>query len=246
MDTYSYTYDNLGNITIVNRNSDSPIYYTYDAQNQLIEVNDGTFRSEYTYDTYGNILSFGYYDANTDDEIFIDSYTYGDAQWLDRLTKFNGVNITYDAIGNPLSYYNGSSYTFTWDGRELATAVKGSTSVSYKYGADGLRIRKTVGNTVYNYYYADGLLIRQTWGTNYMDFLYDESGSAYSFIYNGTQYYYVKNLQGDVMRIVDATGSVVANYSYDAWGKVTNSGTIIGLYNPIRYRGYYYDTETRL
>jgi RHS repeat-associated protein len=77
-----------------------------------------------------------------------------------------------------------------------------------------------------------------------MDFLYDESGSAYSFIYNGTQYYYVKNLQGDVMRIVDTSGTVVANYFYDAWGKVTNSGTIIGLYNPIRYRGYYYDTDT--
>jgi len=107
-----------------------------------------------------------------------------------------------------------------------------------------LRTQKTVGSTVYDYYYIDGLLVRQTWGTNYMDFLYDESGSAYSFIYNGTQYYYVKNLQGDVMRIVDATGAVVANYTYDAWGKVTNSGNIIGLYNPIRYRGYYYDTET--
>jgi len=126
----------------------------------------------------------------------------------------------------------------------LATAVKSSTSVSYKYGADGLRTQKTVGSTVYNYYYADGLLIRQTWGTSYMDFLYDESGSAYSFIYNGTQYYYVKNLQGDVMRIVNTSGTVVANYFYDAWGKVTNSGNIIGLYNPIRYRGYYYDTDT--
>ena len=76
-----------------------------------------------------------------------------------------------------------------------------------------------------------------------MDFLYDESGSAYSFIYNGTQYYYVKNLQGDVMRIVDATGAVVANYTYDAWGKVTSSGSI-GQINPIRYRGYYYDIDT--
>ena len=57
-----------------------------------------------------------------------------------------------------------------------------------------------------------------------MDFLYDESGSAYSFIYNGTQYYYIKKLQGDVMRIVDISGTVVANYTYDAWGKVTNSG----------------------
>ena len=68
-----------------------------------------------------------------------------------------------------MSYYNGSNYTFTWNGRELATATKGSTSLSYKYGADGLRTQKTVGSTVYNYYYADGLLIRQTWGSNYKD-----------------------------------------------------------------------------
>ena len=77
-----------------------------------------------------------------------------------------------------------------------------------------------------------------------MDFLYDESGSAYSFIYNGTQYYYVKNLQGDVTRIINTSGAVVATYTYDAWGKVTGSGNIVGQYNPIRYRGYYYDTDT--
>ena len=73
---------------------------------------------------------------------------------------------------------------FTWNGRELATATKGSTSVSYKYGTDGLRIEKKVGDTTYNYYYADGLLVRQTWGGNYMDFLYDEKGSVYSIVYN--------------------------------------------------------------
>ena len=121
----------------------------------------------------------------------------------------------------------------------LQKAVKGGVTTTYKYGADGLRTQKKVGSTTYNYYYADGLLVRQTWGSNYMDFLYDESGSPYSFIYNGTQYYYVKNLQGDVMLIVNTSGTVVANHFYDAWGKVTNSGNIIGLYNPIRYRGYY-------
>ena len=124
------------------------------------------------------------------------------------------------------------------------TAVKGGVTTTYKYGADGLRTQKKVGSTTYNYYYADGLLIRQTWGTNYMDFLYDESGNAYSFVYNGTQYYYVRNLQGDVVKILNTSGSVVASYSYDAWGKVTNSGNVVGQYNPIRYRGYYYDTDT--
>ena len=123
---------------------------------------EGDVRYEYAYDTYGNLLSVKTYEIASDELMSSNTYTYGNAQWVDQLTKFNGQTIAYDGIGNPLSYYNGSSYTFTWNGRELATAVKGSTSVSYKYGADGLRTQKTVGSTVYNYYYADGLLVRQT------------------------------------------------------------------------------------
>ena len=49
----------------MNRNSDLLVYYTYDAQNQLIRVLEGDFRYDFTYDTYGNILSFGYFEANT-------------------------------------------------------------------------------------------------------------------------------------------------------------------------------------
>ena len=64
-----------------------------------------------------------------------------------------------------------------------------------------------------------------------------------SFTMERNTIYYVKNLQGDVMRIVDTSGTVVANYTYDVWGKVTASSSI-GQTNPIRYRGYYYDTET--
>ena len=249
VDSYAYTYDGLGNITAINRNGSSPISYTYDAQNQLIRETVGDYRYEYTYDTYGNILSAKLYETEFGELLSSNTYSYTNTGWVDQLTKYNGRDITYDGIGNPLSYYNGSSYTFTWDGRKLATATKGNTSISYKYGEDGLRTQKTVGSTVYNYYYADGLLIRQTWGSNYMDFLYDETGSAYSFIYNGTQYYYVKNLQGDVVQILSATGTKLVEYSYDAWGKcsiVYNGNNTVANANPIRYRGYYYDTDTGL
>ena len=133
---------------------------------------ESDFRYDFTYDTYGNIFSVEYVEDYTDEVMWSNTYSYTNTQWVDQLMAFNGVGFEYDEIGNPLSYYNGSRYTFTWDGRELATAVKGSTSISYKYGADGLRTQKTVGNTVYDYYYIDGLLVRQTWGTNYMDFLY--------------------------------------------------------------------------
>ncbi|MBR4858835.1 MAG: RHS repeat-associated core domain-containing protein [Clostridia bacterium] len=56
------------------------------------------------------------------------------------------------------------------------------------------------------------------------------------------------NLQGDVERIYDATGEIVVTYFYDAWGKLISieddTTNNIGTKNPLRYRGYYYDTET--
>ena len=33
--------------------------------------------------------------------------------------------------------------------------------------------------------------------------------------HNGITYYYVTNLQGDVLRILDETGTTVAAYTYD-------------------------------
>lgn len=62
--------------------------------------------------------------------------------------------------------------------------------------------------------------------------------------YNGTLYYYVLNAQGDVVRIVDGSRSVVASYTYDPWGKIISSSGTLADINPLRYRGYYYDTET--
>ena len=61
--------------------------------------------------------------------------------------------------------------------------------------------------------------MRMTWGTNTIDFFYDASGLPYAMKYNGTVYYYITNLQGDVMHIVNASGTVVASYDYDPLGK---------------------------
>lgn len=69
-----------------------------------------------------------------------------------KRTAFNGTTITYDNSGNPLSYNNGSAYTFTWDGRELESVVKGGVETRYTHGADGLRTQKQYGSTTYNWY----------------------------------------------------------------------------------------------
>ena len=79
-------------------------------------------------------------------------------------------------------------------------------------------------------------------------YVYDANGQPAGMKYNGVQYWHRKNMQGDVVRILNASGAEVVSYAYDAWGKVLSvSGSLsstVGAANPFRYRGYYYDTET--
>ena len=105
----------------------------------------------------------------------------------------------------------------------------------------------------HEYLTLNGKVARETIKTNnsltaVLDFVYDESGKPFALKYstNGTSfetYYYVLNLQGDVVKLIQANGHVVAQYTYDAWGNVSSSGRLAEI-NPLRYRGYYYDSET--
>ena len=85
--------------------------------------------------------------------------------------------------------------------------------------------------------------------TAVMDFVYDESGRPLAVLYstNGTAfttYYYILNLQGDVVKLIGTDGSIAASYTYDAWGNILSSSGTMANINPLRYRGYYYDGET--
>ncbi len=244
-DILEYSYDEMGNIQNVSKNGNVIESYTYDALGQLKTVTRGTDVYEYTYDNGGNILS------EKKNGTVSKTYTYGDNEWKDLLTAYNGETITYDNIGNPLTYRN--DMTFSWaDGRKLANITKGMDSIAYTYGADGLRGSKTVNGTTTDYYYLNGTLYGQRTGSEYILFLYDENGSAYGFVIKSetseNTYYYEFNVQGDVIGIIDSTGTRVVEYAYDAWGNILSvTGTLaesIGQKNPLRYRGYYYDAET--
>ena len=84
--------------------------------------------------------------------------------------------------------------------------------------------------------------------TAVMDFVYDESGKPFAMIdqlsAQPKTYYYVLNLQGDVVKLVTESGAVAASYEYDAWGNILSSSGSRAETNPLRYRGYYYDSDT--
>ena len=104
--------------------------------------------------------------------------------------------------------------------------------------------------TAYSYIYASGKLLQEKVTTNGVtethNFFYDNTGKPYAMQVNGTTYYYVTNLQGDVMGMVDTNGNTVANYTYDPYGKLLTATGELAEKNPLRYRGYYYDSESGL
>ena len=105
---------------------------------------------------------------------------------------------------------------------------------------------KTVNGVKTEYFYNGSILAGQKTGDETLIFMYDNNGDAFGFIYNGEEYYYIKNVQNDIVAIADKNGTVVANYYYDAWGNVTQitGNTALAQTNPLRYRSYYYDSET--
>ena len=236
------------------------------------------------YDTAGNIRSI------TKDGTVTKSFGYTNASWPDLLTSVTANGTTEDILyegqtrtsdlpssGNPVTYYNGKDYAFTWTkGRQLASATVDGKQVSYTYDMSGVRSGKQVyttsnqRTTTYTYTTLSGKVMRQQWETRNSDdtvyqamqsleFVYDDGNQPFAMIYKHGQttelYYYVLNAQGDVIALLNSAGALVASYNYGAWGnysvhgadgKKTTDATFIGHINPLRYRGYYYDRETRL
>ena len=241
--TFVYEYNNIGNIMSVKEydftlsDNIEDIFptkeYAYDSTypDRLTNFNG----SAIYYNSMGYPIEYGgrsyIWNKGKLSRIYRGSPTQGGATYED-------CTFTYDAYGRRLSK------SYTYDPNPASTS-----DYSYTY------------NTTYNYDNS-GRLLREYCTEKYISgttnkrefiYLYDESsiiGVLYS--YNGsspTPYYYHRNLQGDVIAIYDASGYTKAEYTYDAWGncKVTNSTLYDLAYNnPIRYRGYYYDRETKL
>ena len=283
--TYTYEYDKLGNITSVTDGT-STVSYEYDSLNQLTRVNDEKAGKTITYSyTNGNITEQKEYEYTTGElgeEIAAKTWNYTDSTWSDLLTNFNGTQITYDEIGNPLTI---GSKNLTWLGRQLQSITDGEKIIEYAYNGDGNRVSKTVNGVKTEFIYNGDILAGQITGDDKIVFMYDNKSDIFGFIYNDTEYYYIKNAQNDVIAIADENGNVLVNYTYDPWGKVisitdkdgnellqeptvdetattvadeliTKSATVdettkdvdtatkIAFLNPIRYRSYYYDSET--
>lgn len=269
---YTYTYDASGNITAIS-NGGKTTTYVYDSLDQLTRENNQAAGKTwvYTYDNGGNILTkkeYSYTTGTLGTALDTITYGYGDSSWKDLLTSYDGQALTSDTLGN---LTNDGTWSYTWQhGRQLAQMSKpnggGTENISFTYDAKGRRIakeRETTGSVDGNSYryaftaeytYLDDMLTDMKWteidgSDSSFHFTYDAVGPM-SMTFCGAEYFYLKNAQGDVTGLVDSSGTQVVAYTYDAWGNIlSTTGSMadsLGYTNPLRYRGYFYDTETGL
>ena len=246
-----YKYDESGNITEKWENGKFAVAYSYDHLNRLIREDNIFFKKTwlYSYDGNGNRTTrvempftrqktneiVDYSNAN------IDKYSYNG----DELVSCNNNDFSYDDFGNPTTYKN---KTLNWDNGNRLVKFD---NLEFDYDGFGKRIRK--GSTYFTYDTSKNLVLMNKSGKS-LEFIYDDHGLLGIKTPN-EQYILRKNAQGDITHIFNLKGTLVARYEYDAWGnhivldengnEITNLDHI-GKMNPFRYRGYFYDEETKL
>lgn len=256
-DVYSYKYDKLNNIKNIYHNNKLENSYKYDEYNQLIEEKNYLLGEvlKYKYDENGNILTKQKFDLNSYNFISENKFDYNNTSWEDQLTKIDDKIITYDNIGNPLTI--GDEIALSWiNGRELHAYNDLNNTIIYKYDDEGIRISKTINNVETKYCLQKQKIILEQTGSNVLYYIYNNVGDLIGFKYNKDIYYYLKNVQNDIVGILNSNYTIIARYTYDAWGNIlsivdnngndiSNSEHIANI-NPFRYRSYYYDKETKL
>ena len=242
--TITYSYDNRGNITSAKRYSYSPYGglsraytpFTYGYSSTVKDRLTSFNGKSISYDNYGQIASYNgvrYY------------WSHGR---LSSMTK---------SASNPPnsdSFYHGYSYnakgqriqkTYINDSQTVDSESPNSTyQTNYWYDYSGRLIRE---------YCVESFDGQSTGNTHDLTYIYDDTGMVgVNYSYNGEAaqpYFYLRNLRGDVIAIYDVDGVMQAEYAYDAYGNavlVNSTNDNLARYNPIRYRGYYYDRESGL
>ena len=206
---------------------------------------------------------------------------YSTGSWGDLLIAIGSDTIQYDTIGNPTMWgrqednvwYDGA--ILEWQGRQLqsfqafseydGTNMDDDYAVYFKYNSDGIRTEKITDAGNHEYILNGSQIIGEWIGnrSKLIVYLYDENGTPIGMkIRTNTQaegefdeYFFEKNLQGDIVAVYNMDGEKIGSYTYDAWGNFTITlastntaaeNDIVNTYNPFRYRGYYYDVETGL
>ena len=161
--------------------------------------------------------------------------------------------ITYDAnkCGQPIKMWlKGKEQNLLWEDKNL---IQIGEHIKYSYNTEGIRTKKETeeGTTEYSLIGSKIMKMEKVTssGKITMYFTYDQRDELQSVTESNKEYYYIKDITGNIIKIKDEEGNSIVEYKYDAYGKVEKTiieNNNISKYNPFIYKGYYYDEETEL
>ena len=229
--TREFTYTQEGYIKTDSKNS---VSYEYDNLGNIVKKNEGGI--EYTYKYLSN----------------------------NRLKSVESnnkkINISYDE-SNPLypSLIERSEgekrkeIKLSYEGRRLSIVEIGTKKYLYKYDSLWQRVIKEEGNNKERYQYQDGRIKQvEKEGEYSLIYSYSSNGiiQSVSEISNKDikTYFYLIDIIGNIVGLVDENGNIVVEYDYSSYGKVEVKKDTVGISKKdhIRYKGYIYDEETKL
>lgn len=228
LSTFTYTYDECGNISQMTDN-DGTWHYTYDKSGQLTKAVSPTGDiTEYTYDLSGNRTSVKKNGAAT-------AYTSNN---LNQYTSIGGNSLSYDADGNMTLDAEGGTYEYDYLDRLIKYTTPDGKVYEYGYDAFGNRNSVTADGETTEYLNTPtgyGYVLAEYHGENVRHYI---QGAGLTAMQDGDDtYFYSFNHLGSASELTNASGTVANSYKYDAEGKITvRNETII---NPFTYVAEY-------
>lgn len=220
-----FAYDGDGRYTTLTLPNGITASYTYDAGSELTGISYSVGPKSigalaYSYDTAGRRTSVGGSFARSSLPSAVTAASYNAAN---QLITWGATALAYDASGNLIS--DGSN-TYTWDARDQLTSISGPVSAAFQYDSFGRRVGKTIGNTTVQYLYDGPNFIQESSGgvpdANLLTGLHTDqyfqrtdSGGSASFL---------RDALGSTLALVDSTGALQTQYTFDPFGATTSSG----------------------
>ena len=248
--TAAYTYDMLGRITRETKTGREDISYTYDANNNRKQMTIGNKTTAYRYNKNDELLRTDTLHTDTEKN---DVVIYKNDKNGNQLAAVNRSEIPAEAkdtsyidvdvtLGdnqlndNVVNHYNALN--------QLTETLTKNYKVSFTYDAEGLRTGKTVNGEKTIYVWdGDQVVMELSKGgavqKRYIrgnDLVYADKGE------NTEKTYYVTDMHGNVVQLLDESGNVTKTYEYDSFGNEVKPEKKDE--NPYRYCGEYYDKET--
>lgn len=252
---YNYNYDDVGNISTITSNNRNEAF-TYDNLGRLTRYNhnNNEFEEDFVYDSNGDIESI----TKKVNNVITDTlnFSYCDDR-LEYVRDSNNNIIKYISYNEDNPFYPtsmtilGSEKVLNWRGKRLVSV---GNNITYCYNDEGIRIGKITPNENTTFIIENSNIISMTKTisniSHRIDFNYDHNGMLFGLRYNNHDYFYVRDILGNILGVVNSNGNYIVKYSYTAFGECSKQiqtgfeNDFIANNNPFVYKGYYLDEET--